>query len=136
MSEKGEAAKTRPRSTVNIVMFIVVVALAIVLLFSTIFSPVVRSAENILSYSMLGAIGVLFILLILFRAMGRMSVPQPSKTLTMLQCTKCAFKKIRNFQLGDYIPKPEGECPNCKGPFIIEEIYPEPKPQKGSKLPF
>ncbi len=136
MGEKGEATKTRPRSTVNIVMFIVVVALAIVLLFNTIFSPAVSSTENILSYSMLGAIGVLFILVILFRAMGRMSVPQPSKTLSMLQCTKCAFKKIRDFQLGDYIPKSEGECPNCKGPFIIEEIYPEPKPQKGSKLSF
>jgi len=136
MSEKGEAAKTQPRSTVNIVMLIVVVVLAIVILFSTIFSPAVSSTDNILSYSMLGAIGILFILLILFRAMGKVSVPQPSKTLTMLQCTKCAFKKVRDFQLGDYIPKSEGECPNCKGPFIIDEIYPEPKPQKGSKLPF
>jgi protein-S-isoprenylcysteine O-methyltransferase Ste14 len=136
MSSKEVAAKTQQKSVVNLVLLVIVAVLAVILFITSVFSPSVSSTENILSFSMLGAIGVLFIILILFRTMGRMSVPQPSKTLTMLQCTKCAFKKIRDFQLGDYIPKSEGECPNCKGPFIIEEIYPEPKPKKGSKLPF
>jgi|GEM_PF-989237 len=136
MSEKDTAAKTQPRSTVNVIMLIVVAVLAIVILLSSIFSPTASTTENILSYSMLGGIGILFIILILFRAVGRMSVPQPRKTFTMLQCTKCAFKKIRDFQLGDYIPKPEGKCPSCGGSIIIEEIYPEAEIKKGFKLPF
>jgi protein-S-isoprenylcysteine O-methyltransferase Ste14 len=136
MSAKEAAAKNQSKSVVNLVLLVIVAVLAIILFTSSVFSPPAGSTNDILSFSMLGAIGVLFIILILFRTMGRISVPQPSKTLTMLQCTKCAFKKIRDFQLGDYIPKSEGECPNCKGPFIIEEIYPEPKPKKGSKFPF
>ena len=60
--------------------------------------------------------------------------PKPSqKVLTLIQCTKCAFKSVRNFQIGDYISKVIGSCPNCGGPFQIEAIYVEEPAKKESK---
>jgi len=78
---------------------------------------------NSMGYFLLGLFGVSFILLMVNRFAGKFGVIPPRVTLTLLQCTSCAFKSIRNFQLGDYIPKPMGACPSCGGPFIIEAIY-------------
>lgn len=138
MSKTNGSIKKQTKPTVNLVTLIIVAALAIIIFFFLTGIPgqTGSSTENIISYPMLGVIGILLVLLVLFKTMVRTSIPQPNKIFTMLQCTKCAFKKIRDFKLGDYIPKSEGTCPSCGGSFIIEEIYPEVKTKKGSKLPF
>ena len=86
---------------------------------------------------LLGFLGFLLIFLTLLRLLSRIPSQPKKTTLTVIQCTKCAFKSIRNFQVGDYIPKVVGTCPSCGGPFQIEAIYVEEKsPKKKSFEPF
>lgn len=45
-------------------------------------------------------------------------------TVTEIQCDKCDFKEIRDFQKGDFILKPlESRCPKCDGSMTIQGIY-------------
>ncbi len=78
----------------------------------------------------LGLIGVLLLFTVFFRLLTRTSTTPQKITLTVLKCTKCAFQSIRNFQVGDYIPKVVGKCPSCGGPFQVEAIYVEEKAPK------
>ncbi len=89
---------------------------------------------NSMTYFILGLFGIFFVLLMASRFAERFSGIPPRVTLTLLQCTSCAFKSIRNFQMGDFVPKPMGTCPSCGGPFIVESIYSEEKsPAKKKK---
>ncbi|MCX8176541.1 MAG: hypothetical protein N3E48_04860 [Candidatus Bathyarchaeota archaeon] len=79
----------------------------------------------------------IFLFLILFtlliRSLTKAQPKPPQKVLTLIQCTKCAFKSVRDFQVGDYIPKVAGSCPNCGSIFQIEAIYVEEPVKKESK---
>jgi len=81
-----------------------------------------------LPYLVLGVLGLVFSALMLNRLAGRMAPPAPKITVTLVECVQCAVKNLRNFQVGDYIPKPVGACPNCGGQQIIQAIYVEEKP--------
>lgn len=37
----------------------------------------------------------------------------PSKVLSIVKCTQCTFKQIKNFAIGDYVSKAEGKCSQC-----------------------
>jgi hypothetical protein len=87
-----------------------------------------------ISYLLFGFFGVFFVAFMASRFSRRLSAIPSRVTFTLLQCSSCAFKSIRNFQVGDYIPKPMGVCPSCGGPFIVEAIYSEEKgPTKKKK---
>ncbi|MEM3737343.1 MAG: hypothetical protein QXJ75_04590 [Candidatus Bathyarchaeia archaeon] len=80
---------------------------------------------NAITYLIMGSFGVAFIIIMATRTTSIFSTPPTRVTLTLIQCTSCAFKSVRNFQIGDYVPKPSGTCPSCGGPSIIEAIYSE-----------
>ena len=125
MSEKKE-----PKATFAVVLLIIIASLAIFFLLSGISEYSGDFLGGPMTSLALGALGIIFVLLMFLRFMGKMSIPPPRITLTMLKCTKCAFKSIRDFQLGDYIPKPMGTCPSCGGPFVVEAIYMEEGPSR------
>lgn len=47
------------------------------------------------------------------------------RVVTTLECPKCDFKSIRDFQRGDYIFKKEGTCQKCEEAMTITAIYRE-----------
>jgi len=47
------------------------------------------------------------------------------KVFTLIQCSSCDFKNIRDFEKGDYILKATGACPKCSGSSFISSIYRE-----------
>lgn len=49
----------------------------------------------------------------------------PQRVSTTIQCEKCGFKKIRNFERGDYIYKEAETCPKCNEKMMIASIYRE-----------
>jgi hypothetical protein len=52
----------------------------------------------------------------------------PAKVMTTVECRKCGFKNVRDFQRGDYVYKelePCQKCPDDK--MIITAIYKEVK---------
>jgi multidrug transporter EmrE-like cation transporter len=49
------------------------------------------------------------------------------RVITTLECPKCDFKNIRDFQREDYIFKKEGSCQKCNETMTITAIYREEK---------
>jgi len=49
-----------------------------------------------------------------------------NRVLSIVLCTNCTFKQIRNFGLGDYVFKQEGKCTQCGNTSLyINGIYSE-----------
>lgn len=75
--------------------------------------------------------GLLLIMLILFlissllrtllerRRVGK----EEYETKTLIKCPKCNYSEERNFQVGDYVLKPEKKCPKCGETMRIHRIY-------------
>ncbi|MEM1657912.1 MAG: hypothetical protein QXK94_02635 [Candidatus Jordarchaeales archaeon] len=74
--------------------------------------------------------GVLvFILLIyVFLALPRERKLQfGTKTISVLRCNNCGAYIVREFEIGDYVFKKEGECNKCNaGNYFIESIFETP----------
>ena len=47
------------------------------------------------------------------------------KIFTTVQCSKCDFKNIREFQKGDYVLKIVESCPKCQNSTYISSVYRE-----------
>ena len=54
------------------------------------------------------------------------------RVITTLECPKCDFKNIRDFQKEDYIFKETGPCQKCNETMRITAIYREAKKNKKS----
>jgi len=52
------------------------------------------------------------------------------KVISTLECPKCDFKNIRDFQKDDYIFKKTGSCQKCNETMKITAIYREVKKKK------
>ena len=49
-----------------------------------------------------------------------------SRILSVVLCSQCTFKQIKNFAQGDFIFKQEGKCSQCGNPSLfINGIYSE-----------
>ncbi len=62
----------------------------------------------------------------------RIETPQ---TMTTVECRKCGFKNVREFQRGDYVYKELEKCQKCDDTQIITAIYKEVK-EKEKTYPF
>ncbi len=52
----------------------------------------------------------------------------PAKVMTTVECKKCGFKNVRDFQRGDYVYKELEACQKCPDDkMIITAIYKEVK---------
>lgn len=54
------------------------------------------------------------------------------KVLTVIQCTKCNYRNVKDFEKGDYILKEVGSCPKCDGTLLIYSIFREVKEKEKS----
>jgi len=68
------------------------------------------------------------------KRMLRMNVEIPPMNTT-LECIKCGFRNIRDFQKGDYVYKPiEDQCPKCNEKTMnIGSIFREVKDKEKAK---
>ena len=57
---------------------------------------------------------------------------EPQKVLTTVECQKCGYTNIRDFQKGDFIYKVLEPCPECNEEAVISSIYRKPE-EKGKK---
>ena len=63
-----------------------------------------------------------------------MKLATPSM-MTMIECRKCDFKNVREFQRGDYVFKELDKCQKCDDKMTITAIYKEVK-EKEKTFPF
>ncbi|MFZ0965100.1 MAG: hypothetical protein WAN82_00530, partial [Candidatus Bathyarchaeia archaeon] len=78
---------------------------------------------------LIGFLGVALSTYVLFqtrRRILRLRIVAPSITTT-IECKKCGFKSVREFQRGDYIFKEVEPCQKCSDKMLITVISREVK---------
>jgi hypothetical protein len=81
------------------------------------------------------AMGLSSYLLLQSRRRGTAMKTETPATMTTIECRKCGFKSVREFQRGDYVFKELEMCQKCDDRQIITSIYREIK-EKEKTFPF
>ena len=105
--------------------------LSVSALYIAVDSIVVQQSEDLNSYSFL-AIGFFGLALSVYMLLQTKGTPTSAsfevpRVITTMECPKCDFKNIRDFQRGDYIFKEAGPCQKCEEKMTITAIYRESK---------
>lgn len=126
----NEVNKARGISPFYLALLLIAFILSLTALYIA-FEEIISQTEALDAYSFLaiGLGGLAFSVYMLFqmRSKPTHSVMEVPRVLTTLECPKCDFKNIRDFQRGDFIFKKEGTCQKCDEPMTITGIYREPK---------
>ena len=128
MSQNSSSATTKI-STYLMMIVLIVLALSIVAL---LLSVNAFTAGNDMLAGFLLVIGFLAMGLsvyVMFQSRKRaatMKIEAP-KVMTTIECKKCNFKSVREFQRGDFVFKELEACQKCDDKMIITAIYKEVK---------
>jgi len=113
---------------------LIVIMLAFILSLSALYiavDSIISESESLDGYSFLaigfGGIALSVYMLFQTRIKPKHEIVEKPRVLTTLECPKCDFKNIRDFQRDDYIFKKVGSCQKCKETMTITAIYREPK---------
>ena len=135
MSKATSSQATKISSLVLVVIFITL-ALSLTALYLAV-SAYFMGDEMVSGYLLLiGALGVALSTYMLFqtrRRILRLRIKIPPVT-TLIECKKCGFKSIREFQRGDYVFKEVEPCQKCNEKMIITAIYREVKEKEKERL--
>jgi hypothetical protein len=128
MSENSSSATTKI-STYLMMIVLIVLALSIVALLLSVNAFIVGN-EIVAGYLLvIGFIAMGLSVYVLFQSRKRaasMKIETP-KVMTTVECRKCGFKSVREFQRGDFIFKDLDACQKCNDKMIITAIYKEVK---------
>jgi hypothetical protein len=129
MSDTSQSSAPTKMSTYLLMIVLIVLALSIVsLIFSV--SAFVEGNELVAGYLLvIGFIAMGLAGYVLFQSRKRvasMKIEAP-KVMTTIECRKCGFKSIREFQRGDFVFKDLNPCQKCDDTMIITGIYKEVK---------
>jgi len=127
MSGNSSSATTKVSTYLMLIVLIVLALSIVALILAVNFYP---SKPEIAVYLL--AIGFIamglsvYVLLQSRRRVARMKIEAP-KVMTTVECRKCGFKSVREFQRGDFIFKDLDACQKCNDKMIITAIYKEVK---------
>jgi len=124
---EGTAPTTRISSFLLLVVFVTLALSFVALIFGI--STIDQSSEAASVLLLLGFLGVALSTYVLFqtrRRLAKMRIVVPP-VVTTIECKKCGFKNVREFQRGDYIFKEGEPCQKCNDKMLITAIYREVK---------
>jgi len=131
MTKASTSQETKISSFVLLIIF-VTLALSLTALILSI-SAFSGDNEIAAGYLLLvGFLGVALSTYVLFQTRRRimhLKIEVPT-TLTTIECKKCGFKSVREFQRGDYIFKELEPCQKCTDKQMITAIYREVKEKR------
>ncbi len=129
----GNVISVRKLSPFLLVIILISFVLSLSALYIA-FDSFINQSETLDAYSFLaiGFGGLAFSTYMILQTRGK---PMPAvlvlpKVVTTLECPKCDFKNIRDFQREDYIFKETGSCQKCNEKMTITAIYREAKKKK------
>lgn len=116
------------------ILLVVVLIVSLGFLYFAVDSIVGQQSENLNSYSLLaiGFFGLALAVYVLLQTRGAhtsVTLELP-RVITTVECPKCDFKNIRDFERGDYIFKETEPCQKCEEKMRITAIYREAKKKK------
>lgn len=128
MSRTPQNSSTKISSFVLVIIFI---GLALSLSALMVALAYFGSGNEVLAgyFLLVGFLGVSLSTYVLFqtrRRIMRLKIEIPPVTTT-IECRKCGFKSVREFQRGDYIFKEVEPCQKCNDKMLITAIYREVK---------
>jgi hypothetical protein len=113
-----------------LVIILVFFILSLVALFIAVESIIEQSGTlNSYSFLLIGFFGLAISIYMLLQSRGKPShvTLELPRVITTLECPKCDFKSVRDFQRDDYIFKETGSCQKCNETMKITAIYREAK---------
>lgn len=124
-------ASPRPRTGPSIVLMIVYLVFAVVGLVAL--YGLIQTGGNSISiveilYVAVATLALGFVAFSLMRVRKNYAMmnPPPNKVFDIVKCPSCSFKQIKNFSIGDYVPKTLGLCTQCNAANLyIDGIYGE-----------
>ena len=126
-------SKTPPNTTTKVssfVLMIIFITLALSLTALVLALNLVNQyPEAAVWLLLIGFLGLALSTYVLFqtrRRILRLKIETPSITTT-IECKKCGFKSVREFQRGDYIFKEVEPCQKCNEKMLITAISREVK---------
>jgi len=130
---KNATQATRISSLVLLIIFITV-ALSLTALIlaanAVVADPIVAGWLIIIGFA--GIALSAYVLLQMRKRATHLSIAIPPITTT-IECKKCGFKSVREFQRGDYILKELEPCQKCTDKMMITAIYREVKDKDREK---
>ena len=126
---QNSSSTSKRISTYLMMIVLIVLALSIV---SLLLSVNAFAAGNDMLAGFLLVIGFIamalsvYVLLQSRKRAASMKIEAP-KVMTTIECKKCNFKSIRQFQRGDFVFKELDPCQKCNENMIITAIYKEVK---------
>lgn len=130
MSNTSSSAPTKISSFVLLVIFMALaLSLTALVLAVNIFGSNDIAAYYLLLIGFLGMALSAYVLLQTRKRIKRLSIKAPPITTT-IECGKCGFKNIREFQRGDYVFKEVDSCQKCNVNMLITAIYREVKEKR------
>jgi cation transport ATPase len=137
MSGTQATAPTARISTFLLLVVFLTLALSFVaLIFGA--TVVEQNTEASWVLLLLGFLGVALSTYVLFqtrRRLSKLKIVVPP-VVTTIECKKCGFKNVREFQRGDYIFKEGEPCQKCSDKMLITAIYREVKEKEKNRMPF
>lgn len=131
------SASARVSSFVLLAIF-VMLTVAIMALVLAVQAYSVGSYEVAMILLIIGFLGVAACTYVLFQTRQRMiklRIEMPPITTT-IECRKCGFKTVREFQRGDYIFKEVDMCQKCNEKMLITAIYREVREKGKVSFPY
>ncbi|MEM3000090.1 MAG: hypothetical protein QXX34_06175 [Candidatus Bathyarchaeia archaeon] len=126
MSENSSPTTTKI-STYLTMIVLIVLALSMVALISSV-NLFVEGNEVAAGYLLIiGLIAMVLSLYVMVQSRKRladMRIEAP-KVMTTIECKKCGFKNVREFQRGDFVFKELDPCQKCNEKMLITAIYKE-----------
>jgi ABC-type multidrug transport system fused ATPase/permease subunit len=129
MAENNQTSTTARISTYLLTIVLIVLALAIVTLLAAVgafISGDLPMAELLLVIGFIAMGSSAWLLFQSRRRVSNLKIEAP-KTMTTVECIKCGFKSVREFQRGDYVYKELDKCQKCDDKMTITAIYKEVK---------
>jgi len=120
-------------------LMVILAALALSLL-ALVFSVSVfeENADAAWILLLMGVVGVAmstYVLLQTRKRLAKMRIVIPP-VMTTIECKKCGFKNVREFQRGDFVFKELEPCQKCNDKMLITAIYKEVKEKERQRFPF
>lgn len=130
MKRETSSTTTKISSFVLLVIFVTLaLSLTALILAISAFGQDQVAAYYLLLIGFLGVALSSYVLFQTRRKIKRLSIETPPVTTT-IECMKCGFKNLREFQRGDYIFKEMEPCHKCNENKLITAVYREVKEPK------
>ncbi len=84
-------------------------------------------------YSSLAFLTFVFVLfnIVRTRRVFSLAAVSPSNVISIVKCTQCSLKQLKNFALGDDVAKSEGKCTQCGNPTLfVSGIFTEDRKKR------